>query len=323
MRRRVEGATRSHGTTPRRRAPRAVLWGGTLVLVVAAFVVPTALSSGGPSARAASGDAGATTTAVRASTSKPPLPGSWKRIFLSSFSGKTLNTTTWSTCFPWAPDPAAGCANYSDGEIGWYLPSEVKVQGGVLNLEASEQATAGQSESGQPETFPWRSGMVDTFSSHEFKYGYVQVVAKIPAGAGLWSALYLLPRSEKWPPEIDILETHGEVPSIAQLTLHAVGLPQDHVLYNTHENLASKYHTYAVNWEPHSVTWYLDGKKVFQDSKGVPAQQMYFLAGMEIDGLPGMAPNAKTPRTADFRIKSVTIWQKASSGGSGLSVGSP
>lgn len=297
---------------------RTILSGAVLVLLVAAAVF-VSVGSAGPSARPTSGEAGATTTAA----AKPPIPGAWKRIFNASFASGPLDARTWATCFPWAPDPSSGCANYSDGEIGWYLPSEVDVHGGVLNLEAREEATAGRTESGAPETFSWRSGMVDTYRSEEFKYGYVQVVAKIPAGSGLWAALYLLPRSEKWPPEIDILETHGEVPSVAQLTLHSVGLPQDHVLYNTHEDLAARYHTYAVDWEPHAVTWYLDGKKVFQDTRGVPAQQMYFLAGMEIDGLSGMAPNAGTPHTSDFRIKSVTIWQKIKSNGGGLTVGSP
>ena len=60
-------------------------------------------------------------------------------------------------------------------------------------------------------------------------------------------------------------------------------------------NLAPGYHTYGVDWEKQSVTWYVDGKcvpaphptatqKCFSVVQNVPAQPMYLIANFAIDG---------------------------------------
>jgi beta-glucanase (GH16 family) len=51
--------------------------------------------------------------------------------------------------------------------------------------------------------------MVTSYPGFNFEYGTVQIVAQIPKNVGLWPALWLLPASESWPPEIDMLESWG------------------------------------------------------------------------------------------------------------------
>ena len=70
----------------------------------------------------------------------------------------------------------------STHESEWYLPSQVKVENGTLNLVAKREPTAGTAANGNSRTYYCRSGMVTTYPGFRFRYGYLQIVARIPAG---------------------------------------------------------------------------------------------------------------------------------------------
>ncbi len=63
---------------------------------------------------------------------------------------------------------------------------------------------------------PVMSAKITTVDSFSFKYGRVEVKAKLPKGKWLWPAIWLLPRHQEyggWPAsgEIDIMESRGNV----------------------------------------------------------------------------------------------------------------
>lgn len=213
--------------------------------------------------------------------------------FNPTFAGKHLNTHKWATCYPWIANPQTGCTNAREQD--WYLPSGVKVSHGVLDLVATKKASHG---------YPYTSGMVSSYKSFTFTYGYVKIEAKLPGGTGTWPALWLLPTSKNWPPEIDIMENHGEAHQIST-TLHwatPIGPRQDAEDTSTVSNLTTGYHTYALRWTKSTLTWYLDGKVIHTyTGPNVPDEPMYFLANMAIDG------PAKSGST--FSIKSVKIYR--------------
>jgi beta-glucanase (GH16 family) len=224
--------------------------------------------------------------------------------FNRTFSGSSLDPASWDTCYAWF-NPKSGCTNFGNPvRDAWYLPSGIKVSGGALNLVATATPTRGQTKAGAPETYPYTSGMVTTLKSFTFKYGYVQVVAKIPGGTGTWPALWLLPKSETWPPEIDIMENFGS-PHAVRTTVFWSTQGKVHPAYKvsrSSSNLTTGYHVYALLWKPHSITWYLDGKVIDRYTGAhVPHQPMYFLANLAIDG------HAKSKST--FSIRSVMIYR--------------
>lgn len=207
--------------------------------------------------------------------------------FNQTFGGTSLNTSTWGTCYPWFSS-GTGCTNYGNSsEEEWYQSSGDVVSGGALHLVATETPTQGTNSSGAPKTYSYSSGMVTTFGSFDFTYGYVQVVAQLPGGTGTWPALWLLPQSKTWPPEIDIMENWGSANTI-QTTFHYANAGVDEQAARTvtsGSSLTSGYHTYGLLWEPGSLTWYLDGNVVDTYSgSSVPSQSMYFLANLAIDG---------------------------------------
>ena len=210
--------------------------------------------------------------------------------FNPAFGGHKLNQRTWSTCFAWT-NLKKGCTQGL--AVDWYLPKADKVSHGVLKLTATKTSSNG---------YPYTSGMVTTYKSFHFKYGYVSIVAKLPGGNGTWPALWLLPENQTWPPEIDIMENHGS-PHQINTTLHwptPLGDRAAATSVTTRANLVTGYHTYGLRWTADAVTWYLDGKVVdYYSGPNVPHTPMYLLISMAIDG------PAKSGST--FDIKSVRI----------------
>jgi beta-glucanase (GH16 family) len=235
-------------------------------------------------------------------------PAGTHLVFSDDFAGTSLDTTKWDTCYPWA-DTGSGCTNFGNNELEWYLPSQDQVSGGALHLVASQTPTEGTTRAGAPQSYPWRSGIVTTFNSLEFTYGYLQVTARIPAGDGFWPTLWLLPQSEGWPPEIDFEESHdGDTHSTSE-TFHPATGPQDQLVYTSPSDLSAGWHTYAVDWEPGAITWYVDGNAVYTHTgSDVPSQPMYFLANLAVSGGED-PPTASTPPSASFDIQSVQIYQ--------------
>src|ERR1700722_8804737 len=244
-------------------------------------------------------------TTQAAGTQSFAPPKDWTVKFASDFQGSQLNTAVWGTCYPWAA--ASGCTNFGntkDKELEWYLPSQVQVSGGELRLVAQSTPTAGLTKQGAPEEYACRSGMVTTFPSFRFQYGYVQITAMIPFSPGLWPALWLAAANEQWPPEVDILE-HWASKFDAGMYLHPVTGKQQggHIIL---PDLGTGWHTFGLYWTKTSLVWYYDGQQVFATSTEVPQQSMYFIANLA-DDVAGTGTCSGT-----LLIKSVKVWQPPS-----------
>ncbi len=239
----------------------------------------------------------------------PVVPPGMHLVFNDEFTGVALNPFKWDTCYPWA-NSGAGCTNFGNPELEWYLPSQDGVSGGAVHLSMSKTPTSGITRSGQPKTYQWRSGIITTNHSLEFTYGYVAVRARMPKGSGLWSALYLLPQTQLWPPEIDIAEVYGVDTNHFSVTLHpTLGVQFPRTISTP--DLSAGWHTYAIDWEPSSITWYIDGRRVdhYQGDRS-PSQPMYFVADLAVADLFGVEPTGETPKRTSLDIRSVSIYQR-------------
>jgi beta-glucanase (GH16 family) len=242
-------------------------------------------------------------TAAASTKAAPALltvPAGWNLTFNPSFAGSQLSST-WSTCYDWAT-PSAGCTNNPAAEKEWYMPSQVSVGGGTLNLTAKQETTQGVDTSGAAKTFTCRSGMVSSKPGFNFTYGLIQVSAKLPYGPGLWPALWLAATSDQWPPELDIMEHWYSQPQ-AKVYDHTVGKQYVGGAVPTPADLSAGFHTYSLLWTKDRVTWYLDGVQVFTTTSYVPQQAMYFIANVADDSTDQGAC------TGTMQIQSVKVWQ--------------
>lgn len=226
----------------------------------------------------------------------------WRPSLEATFTGSKLDTSLWGTCYPW--QSADGCTNFGNSdEYEWYTPAQDQVSGGVLHMTAQRMPTQGSASDGAAKTYAYRSGMVTTYPGFQFQYGYVQVVAKIPYGPGLWPALWLAAANKQWPPEIDMLEHYGTGSQYTE-HLHEADMCVQAGAQST-VNLSGGWHTFGLYWSPSRIVWYIDGRPVMTASKGVPRQPMYFLADLAV--YQQAAAGWKNGSSLDLR--SVTVWQ--------------
>lgn len=230
-------------------------------------------------------------------------PAGLHLYFVDDFRSPALDRTKWDTC--WPGTGTSGCTTYGNAELQWFLPEQDRVSGNALHLVASKGSTPGTDQNGAPATYSWRSGMVTTYTDFRFTYGYVEVTARLPQGNGLWPALWLLTPNKQSLPEIDIAEML--YPQTVQVVLHPLGADHEYTFLPSHY---SGWHTFAVDWEPTSITWYVDDKEVFRyRGAGIPDGPMYFVASLAVANYPSAAPDASTPDPASLDIGRVAIYQ--------------
>jgi beta-glucanase (GH16 family) len=151
--------------------------------------------------------------------------------------------------------------------------------------------------------------MVTTHPSLNFKYGYIQVVARIPNAGHLWPALWLDPSNYHWPPEIDILEHWGPPKESSGMFFHPVsgGLVAQHMTLAQYKQTVG-WQTFALDWTPSKLTWYLNGTEVFSVVQAIPHQKMFLIANLA--GFNRSASSSHSScSSATMEIKSVKVWQ--------------
>ena len=103
----------------------------------------------------------------------------------------------------------------------------------------------------------------------EFEYGRVEARVQVPTGsAGLWPAFWMLGDDigqVGWPQtgEIDIMEYVSRIPNEVFGTIHGPGYSGGSGFGKTQPIdggvAATGYHTFAIEWGPDEIHWYVDG----------------------------------------------------------------
>ncbi len=188
--------------------------------------------------------------------------------------------------------------------------------GGRRGLELT--AVRDQIQGSDGETYPFRSGMVTTGPPRHdappkvaWTYGTVEARVRVPAGRGLWPAMWMLPADEDSRPEIDVLEVLGQDPAEAIMHLH----PEDREAdspgqrYRLEQStFAEGWHVVRLEWTPGLLTWFIDGAQVWQlRGKQVPDEPMYLVLNLAVGGVYPGSPDDSTTFPATFAIDRVRV----------------
>jgi beta-glucanase (GH16 family) len=179
----------------------------------------------------------------------------------------------------------------------------------------------------------WTSARLKTQGLREFQYGRVEARIKLPVGAGLWSAFWMLGTDiarNGWPASgsIDIVENvlQGLGPSTIRATIHGPGyaggngLWQDYTLPSAGRVDDAGYHTYGVIWSPRMLQFYIDGPtNVFfvRTASDVPREQWAFdhpfflLLSLAVGGQWPGPPDETTPNPSEILVDYVRAYEAA------------
>lgn len=153
-----------------------------------------------------------------------------------------------------------GASGWGNAELEDYTsrPENVLVQGGVLKIHAIKENYNGSS---------YTSARLLTKDKFSFKYGKVEVRAKLPSGVGTWPAIWMLGSdigTAGWPAsgEIDIMEHLGRTLNTIYGTLHYPGHSGGSADGTTTviANATTEFHIYSLEWSASAIKIFVDNQ---------------------------------------------------------------
>ncbi len=197
-------------------------------------------------------------------------PTGWRLVWNDEFSGTAVDTTKWGFDLGNGFSSDSGktfVSGWGNNELQCYTrdTANVAVRGGQLHLRAIPSTRDG---------CPYTSARLKTRGPDgralfAQRYGRFEFRAKLPVGRGLWPALWMLPQDDAYGTwaasgEIDVLEARGQTPTTVLGTLH-YGARWPHNTFTGADYILpgqgtiADFHTYAVEWDPGRVRWFVDG----------------------------------------------------------------
>jgi beta-glucanase (GH16 family) len=202
---------------------------------------------------------------------------------------------------------------------------------------------------------PFTSGRLTTRGKAAWRYGKVEVRARLPQGQGTWPAIWMLPRDQDYGPwaasgEIDILEAVNlgvackTCPTGREDTILGTLHFGDRLPRNAQKGeeihfpeVLDGFHTYGIEWEPGRITWQVDGRtyatrlasewwSAGSQDPGAPFnREFYLILNLAIGGkLPenrGLGGIDREGFPKRMEIDWVRVWQKPAAPASSSSQG--
>ena len=155
----------------------------------------------------------------------------------------------------------------------------------------------------------YSSGALTTRDVFQQRYGYFEVRARWSAGKGVWPAFWLLPADGGWPPELDVIEAHGDKPLTAFQTFHPRNAPPAGVVAQT-DGAEQGFHVYGALWAPDHIDFYVDGRKTGSAPSAPEMNKpMYLIVNLAIGGYWPGYPESTQGYAASMSIDYVRAWQ--------------
>ena len=275
-----------------------------------------------------------------------PRKTRWKLVWQDEFDGNTIDPTKWDFDIgngfydyknhAWIP-------GWGNEELQYYTkePLNASVDNGRLTIRAVKESLHGCGYT----SARMRTRTRDGRALFETQYGRVEVRAQVPWGKGLWPALWMLPVDDKYggwaaSGEIDLMEIVGEKPHEVLNSIHfGSTFPKRSLHTHVHllpgESTVSDWHTYAVEWEPGEIRFFVDEVHTssenfwwscskLKNGHGVEArkeadlntwpapfvQPFYLIMNVAVGGnFPG-APNEKTAFPAELVVDYVRVYER-------------
>jgi beta-glucanase (GH16 family) len=233
-------------------------------------------------------------------TYRYPAAGSYTvSVIAKSKTGQTItksvdvtvtitSSVVWAEEFdtPGAPNPAVWGYDLGNGDSGWgnneleYYTNRAEnviVSNGTLKIMAKKENYSG---------YTFTSARLLSKGKFSFKYGKIEVRAKIPAGVGTWPAIWAMGDNFStvgWPAcgEMDIMEHRGSELNKIFGTFHYPGNFGGNGKSGSTmiANATTEFHRYALDWSPTAIKMLVDDVVFYTlpNNSSLPFNQNFFV----------------------------------------------
>ncbi len=242
-------------------------------------------------------------------TTPVTYPG-YTLAWADEFNGNIVNTENWTY--------ETGAGGWGNNELENYTNSTHNsfVSDGHLIIEARAE---------NYQNSQYTSARMITKNRKTFKYGRIDIRAKLPKTKGIWPALWMLGNNIDqvgWPAcgEIDIMELLGQQPSKIYNTLHYGVNPALHKSYGrdytlTEGSFDQQFHVFSMEWKQDSITMFVDDKQVFFCSRAITGEpypfnnNFFFIFNIAVGGNWPGPPDATTEFPQRMVVDYVRVFQ--------------
>lgn len=181
----------------------------------------------------------------------------YQLVWADEFDGNTIDTTVWTH--------EIGGDGWGNNELQYYTDSQSNsfVTNGSLFIKLRKETYQANS---------YTSARLVTKGNVDFKYGKVEMSAKLPVGKGTWPAFWMMPTNSyygTWPNsgEIDIMEHVGYDLGVVHHSIHTELF--NHQLNtqkggsSTVENVDTEFHKYSLEWLPDRLIYSVDDEEIY------------------------------------------------------------
>jgi beta-glucanase (GH16 family) len=267
-----------------------------------------------------------------AAASKP----GWSLLFADEFDADSLSAgdSPWITGYPFGQSLGNELEYYTRFDKNFTTSCDKGGQNhifssGSLKLRAKKEPGSYALHDWLPANctpYEYTSGMI--FSKQEYRYGYFEIRAKMPLqGRTLWPAFWLNNSVAAQYREIDVFEFNGPVANRMGTNVHLARQVDGGVTFpagNTEPlndyqwtydmtnppDVTDQFHTYAVEWTPNSIRWYVDDNVVRTLAGHSPHLPMNVIANLAIDlWEPDKTALTQVAFPQDFEIDYIRIYK--------------
>jgi beta-glucanase (GH16 family) len=209
----------------------------------------------------------------------------WRLVFSDDFTDPRLDPAVWNRY-----NSVGGFGN------GYRRPQAITVADGKLRITARGNVSGGMNH------------------EHSQRYGRWEFRARTDKGRGRGSAILLWPDSldKEADGELDMMEVPREDRAQAHFVIHYSA--QNKLAGNKVNGDFSQWHTFAMDWLPDRITWYVDGVKQFEttDRNVIPTSRMHLTIQLDMGPYEEwiLAPDETTPPEVSLEVDWVRVYAR-------------
>lgn len=241
----------------------------------------------------------------------PPVYEGMSLLWSDEFNGTRLNETDWTY------EIGNGSNGWGNNELQYYRRENTSVSNGYLTIEARDDGFS---------NYDYTSSRIITKDKVSFKYGRIDIRAKLPKGQGLWPALWMLGSNFEqvgWPAcgEIDIMELVGHEPNVVHGTVHYGPPWPNNKQFGTGYTLSSgnfnqKFHVFTLVWYENKIEWFVDDVLYFTLTPANISPEpwlfnanFFFIFNVAVGGNWPGSPNSSTVFPQQMVVDYVRVFQ--------------
>jgi beta-glucanase (GH16 family) len=244
---------------------------------------------------------------------------SWQLVWEDDFDADELDQSKWSYQLGDGCHISQNLCGWGNNELQYYTEREqnISVEDGFLTITAHEEDYEGSD---------YTSARIRTIQKGDWRFGRIEVRAKLPQGQGIWPAIWMLPTDENfggWPQsgEIDIMEMVGHEPETVHGTIH-FGDPwpnnqNEGEPYSLESGIfADNYHVFSIEWEQNKIEFFVDGNLFFTVTPSTVSPKQYpfndkfhLIMNIAVGGNWPGNPNSSTEFPQTMSIDYVRVYQ--------------